>query len=116
MNTTDTEGYTTTDLNKVPIPANAILVDEWDGRMSERPGRFYRRSQRVIPASEHVWSEDITVSVQGSQYADGSLIVEIAVHCLAKDLPITASQARELAAALAAAAAEAEELLAASGQ
>jgi hypothetical protein len=56
------------------------------------------------------------VNVQGSQYADGSYSVEIAAGHLHGDLPITASQARELAAALALAAGEAEELLAASGQ
>jgi hypothetical protein len=108
MNTT--QGYTTSDLNKVPLPPGAIEVDEWDHRMSERPGRFYRRSQRVIAASEKFWSQDIEVNVQGVQHADGTLSVEIAVGHLHVDLPITAFQAHELVIALALAAGEAEEL------
>jgi hypothetical protein len=78
--------------------------------MSERPGRFVQFITCTVAASEQPWSRDIEVNVQGVQYADGTLSVEIAVDSLAGDLPITAAQARDLAIVLALAAGEAEEL------
>jgi hypothetical protein len=110
MNTT--EGYTTTDLNRVPKPPGATFITEWTDRQCELPYRLFRVSARTIDASVGgwPWSEDVSVNVGGIQYADAGLRFEITVHQLHGDVPIGPAQACQLARALIAAAEEINDL------
>ncbi len=94
----------------VPLPAGAEKVYDWENPGTPGAYRYFRGRVRTIPAEDTTnrpWSEDITVHVQGTQRPDGTIDEhDINVHQLHSDNPITAKQARQLAAALLEAAAE----------
>jgi len=93
----------------VPVPAGADKVYDWDDPSTSEAYRFFQGRVRTITADDtknRPWSEDITVCVEGTQDPDGTINRDINVHQLHHDDPITANQARQLAAALLEAAAE----------
>jgi hypothetical protein len=96
---------TTTEPRDVPLPAGATFVGNWDWDGGAMPYRFVTFTDRTI--TDH----PARVSPHAFQYADGSLasageeapgiaVLEASIH------PLNSDQARELAAALLAAAAE----------
>ena len=111
--------YTTTDqLANVPHPAGATKVDDWFnpdapvGTIVSYVGpdtaRYFTGTSRVVDRDDN--DEDIDVSIEGEQYVDGRVQRHIVVHHLHGDEPITPGQARQLAAALTAAADECEQM------
>ena len=111
--------YTTTDqLANVPHPAGATKVDDWFnpdaliGTIVSYVGpdtaRYFTGTSWVVDRDDN--DEDIDVSIEGEQYVDGRVQRHIVVHHLHGDEPITPGQARQLAAALTAAADECEQM------
>ena len=110
--------YTTTDqLANVPHPAGATKVDDWFnpdaliGTIVSYVGpdtaRYFTGTSWVVDRDGN--DEDIDVSIVGDQYVDGRVQRHIVIQ-LHSDEPITPGQARQLAAALTAAADECEQM------
>jgi hypothetical protein len=102
---------TTTPRPDVPLPAGATFVDSWDTDGTAMPYRF------VNFAAGTVTDHKVKVSTYAFQLADGSLASagDQAPGILLSDSsdssdPLNSDQARELAAALLAAAAEIDRL------
>jgi len=98
---------TTTNRANVPHPAGATDVHDWVDLETDMPFRCFDGSWWVVERPER--GEDIDVHIAGTQHHDGSITRDIAVHELHADHPLTIKQARELGAALIAAADEAEQ-------
>lgn len=101
---------TTTPRPDVPLPAGVTFVDNWDTDGTAMPYRF------VNFAAGTVTDHKVKVSTYAFQLADGSLASagDQAPGILLSDSsdPLNSDQARELAAALLAAAAELDALAA----
>jgi hypothetical protein len=98
---------TTETLANVPLPAGAVRVDDWYDTGTAEPGRYFVGSSWVVERNNHHNRDtDIMILVDGTQYCDGRVERIISVD----DDDLTISQARELAAALVAAADEAEQM------
>jgi hypothetical protein len=94
----------------VPLPAGFVTADDWQASGPGMPYRFIGCANRTV--TDHaVW-----VSMQAVQWADGSLSDGSGVEAPgiavleASARPLNSDQARELAAALLAAAAELDRL------
>jgi hypothetical protein len=92
----------------ISLPAGAALVDDWTDTRTPTPFRYFEGSRRTVERPHH--DTDIDIYVSGTQHHDGSISRDIVVHELHHDHPITLMQARQLAAALTAAADEAEQM------
>lgn len=92
-------------MGNVPLPAGAISVDEWADALTPHAFRLFHGAARTV-ALKH--GADIEVVIRGTQSADGSVEERgILIHGGSDDT-ITTDEARRVAAALIAAADEAE--------
>jgi hypothetical protein len=101
--------YLVPDNPDVPVPAGFSANDDWVSRDEPRPWR-------LIWGPEHVIDGDaVLVRLSGMQYADGALETDDdgpAIHInIRRDWGISTKQAREVAAAILAAADEADRLV-----
>jgi hypothetical protein len=96
----------------VPLPSWAEEVYDWHDLGTPDTYRIFGAPSRTVPADDDArdqpWNRAITVRGQGVQYANGRIRPEIQVDQLHADYPISVRQARQLAAALVAAADEVE--------
>lgn len=109
---------TTNQLANVPLPAGAVRIvgGGWEHLdITGLPVRYFDGTPRGVELDER--HDDIEVLIAGTQYADGRVQREIMLYTLdtadgqsLTDLigPLTLAQARQLAAALTAAADEAD--------
>lgn len=99
---------TTNPYPEVSFPAGAVLVDGWNDLDTAAPFRYFEGSRWVVDRRHH--DTDVEVWISGTQHHDGSVSREIVVHELHADYALTVKEVRQLAAALTAAADEAEQM------
>ena len=87
----------------VPSPVGAVEVYDWD---LPEASRYWVGTKRIIDIGQR--ADEIVVAIDGLQHADGRVERFVNVDQMHPDYPITPQQAREVAAALAAAADELE--------
>jgi hypothetical protein len=94
-------------MGNVPSPADAVSVDEWGDALTPHAFRLFHGTTRTVEL-EHGASIDVVI--RGTQSADGTVEERgILIHGGSDDT-ITTQEARRLAAALIAAADEAEQM------
>jgi hypothetical protein len=108
---------TTKSLANVPHPAGAVRVYEWENpdqpigaavnRIHDQTSRYFVSATQVVGRSD---ADDITVEIDGTQYADGRVERHIVVSQLHADWPLTPGLARELIAVLTAVADEVDQM------
>lgn len=84
----------------MPLPPGAMYVDDWYDIDSPEPARYFRGSSWLIKRDNR--NTDMCLLVDGSQYVDGRVNRFVVLD----DDAMTVAQARQLAAALVAAADE----------
>ena len=94
----------TSNLTNVPLPAGADRIGGWYDVDTSTPGRYFAGSLQVIERDNR--DNDTLVLVDGTQWADGRIEQIISLD----DDDLTVEQARQLAAALTAAADEVEQM------
>jgi hypothetical protein len=94
-------------LANVPLPAGAVKVYDWDDIEFNDPHRYFTGTRRVV---ERDTDEDISVLVDGTQRPDGRIVRVITVVDGDREIipSITPGLARQIGAALIAAADEVE--------
>ena len=100
---------TTSTIPNIPLPAGAVRALDWESpQHTGFPNwvRYFDGTTRTIELTGQ--ATDVEVTIEGTQYGDGRLDCPmIRVRDVDPDSPLTIHEARELAAALTAAAYEA---------
>jgi len=104
-----------TTTSPIPRPLGATEVGDWVDHAGER-FRCFAGPIRVVPCARRSDGDPVAVAIDGTQLADGTIEERVIRLCgITSDDSMTAETARNIAAALSAAADDLEGLAAAQG-